>query len=648
MEERTVSRATTRRRFLLGSAMVAGAALTAACAPAAPPTATPAPAAKPAAAAPTAAPAAKPAATAPTAAPAAKPAAAAPTAAPAAAKPAAQPAAGAVKQAPRNRTLILMWAGTEGKYVDHDIWNGYSVGSNHQNGLGLLHEPVSYYSSFADKMVPWLVESYKYSPDFKELVMKTRSGVQWSDGKPFSAEDVAYTIESLRKAGAKYKWGANLQQHGVASAVATDANTVQVKFDRPAPKFFYFMTYKFDIGVYPIPKHIFEKSEDWTQFKNLDIAAGLPVTTGPWQVAFTSPDQKILDRRDKWWAAASGLAQMPKVERIIYLPNTGETQMAQAHIANQIDSSLDLRPNTMKTVVAQNAKIITHSGRELPFGYVDWWPTSLWVNHEKPPFDKKEVRWALSYFIDRKQVVDVGYGGAGSVSVLPIPSYPPLKPFADAVKPQLQKWDTVKFDPAEGAKLLEGAGFKKNGAGLWADAQGNTIKMPIIGWTIFADIGPVVAEQLKRQGIDATFSMPPDASQQFTGGTYIAAFNGHGGSVSGDPYFTLSLYKSNLSQVAGSHQANFARWKNTDFDKIVDEMGAVPMEDQAKLIDLWKKAMDLWLPELPDIQITEWYHRIPMNTTYWKGWPTKDDAYVNGAFWHLTFQMILNKLEPAQ
>ena len=58
--------------------------------------------------------------------------------------------------------------------------------------------------------------------------------------------------------------------------------------------------------------------------------------------------------------------------------------------------------------------------------------------------------------------------------------------------------------------------------------------------------------------------------------------------------------------------------------------------------------MALWLPALPNIQIQEWYHRIPMNQTYWTGWPTKDNPYVNGAFWHLTFQLVLNQLKAAQ
>ncbi len=37
-----------------------------------------------------------------------------------------------------------------------------------------------------------------------------------------------------------------------------------------------------------------------------------------------------------------------------------------------------------------------------------------------------------------------------------------------------------------------------------------------------------------------------------------------------------------------------------------------------------------------------------MNTTYWKGWPTQDDPYVNGASWHLTWNLVNAKIEPVQ
>jgi peptide/nickel transport system substrate-binding protein len=140
--------------------------------------------------------------------------------------------------------------------------------------------------------------------------------------------------------------------------------------------------------------------------------------------------------------------------------------------------------------------------------------------------------------------------------------------------------------------------------------------------------------------------MPPDYNDRFTKGDYQGMLNGHGGSVNGDPYNTLRLYQSTTSTV-NTTSANFTRFKNAEFDKLVDEMAVTPVEDQKKLADLFRKAMAIWLPALPDVQITEWYHRIPYNTTYWKGWPTKEDPYVNGAFWALTSGMVMHRLEPS-
>ena len=58
----------------------------------------------------------------------------------------------------------------------------------------------------------WLAESYQFTPDFKQLTIKTRQGIKWSDGTPFSAEDVAYTFNTLRDLGPKVKWGVDVNQ----------------------------------------------------------------------------------------------------------------------------------------------------------------------------------------------------------------------------------------------------------------------------------------------------------------------------------------------------------------------------------------------------------------------------------------------------
>lgn len=548
---------------------------------------------------------------------------------------------------PRNRTLILTWIGSrEGRWVDFDLWNPYSIGSNHQNGPGILYEPLAYYSAFGDKEYLWLAESYKYSPDFRELTIKTRSGITWSDGVPFSAEDVAYTLNSLRDLGPKVRWGVDVQQF-MQEARATDANTVLVKFKIPSPRFFYFMTYKYDIGVYIVPKHIFQ-GEDWTKFKHFDIAKGWPVTTSPWKVVFSSPEQKIIDRRDEWWAAKAGLAPMPKVLRNIWLPNAGEQQSAQGLITNQIDYGWSLLPATFPTMFRQNPKITTHSGQKPPYGYMDWWPLSLYVNNERPPFNDREIRWAISYFIDRQQIVDVGYVGASLVSPLPLPEYPPLRPYIDSVKDLLAKNNTLEFNPKNGEEILTRKSWKKDSAGFWVDTQGSRIKLDIIGFGGSGPaVGPVIAEQLRRQGIDASMSLPPDFDDRFQKGAYTGAIYGHGGSVN-DPYHTLRLYQSVSVAVPGGHLVNFARWKNEAYNKIVDEVYVTDMTNKAKLMELFRKAMEIWIPELPDIPLVHNIHRVPMNTTYWTNWPTEQNPYVNGAFWHLTYAMVLWNLQPTQ
>ncbi len=67
-------------------------------------------------------------------------------------------------------------------------------------------------------------------------------------------------------------------------------------------------------------------------------------------------------------------------------------------------------------------------------------------------------------------MIDVGYLGASTVSSLPMPAYPPLQPYFDAVKDLLAKYDTLEFNPKKGDALLAGKGWKKDADG-YLDAR---------------------------------------------------------------------------------------------------------------------------------------------------------------------------------
>ena len=442
-----------------------------------------------------------------------------------------------------------------------------------------------------------------------------------------SAEDVAYSLNTLNELGAKVKWGKDVQEV-LDQATVVDPNTTLIKFKVPAPRFFnHMLSYKYDIGLHIVPKHIFE-GQDWTTFAAYDLEKGWPVTTGPWKVVNASPTQKVFDRRDSWWGVEAGVGKLPEVERIVLLPDAGEQQLAQGLISNAVDFSTGLQVATFPTVFAGNPNITTFTGKELPWGNVDWWPTSLYLNCERAPFNDPKFRWAISYLIDRQVLIDVGWGGASSLSPLPMPDgsvYKGLEPYFESAAPLLARYPTNAFDPDKGAELLDELGWKKGGDGLYQDPDGNPFTLEIISFFDFPSVGPVLVELLRRQGVNATYGQPPDMFDRFFSGDFNAAIFGHGGSVS-DPYATLRLYQSSASPLPGGqaqHLVNLARWNNKEYDLIADEMYRTPPTETAKMQELWLKAMEIWLPELPDVQLMQFYHRLPMNLTYWKNYPTE-------------------------
>ena len=225
-----------------------------------------------------------------------------------------------------------------------------------------------------------------------------------------------------------------------------------------------------------------------------------------------------------------------------------------------------------------------------------------------------------------------------------MPQYPALMPYSSRSRicssSTTRRSSTRPRRPAaDGQRLEEG------GDGVWIDAKGKPAKYEILG-TWLSNIGPVVAAQLKRNGLDVAWTQPPDASDRFTKADYQLSIYGHGGSIQ-DPYNTLNLYTASNLAVPGLHQSNFPRWTNAEYDKAVTDVYLTSMKDKDKLKELFHKAMEIWLPELPDIQLNQFYHNIAFNTDRWTGWPTDDDSYVNEASWHLTWQLVLNKLQPA-
>lgn len=554
---------------------------------------------------------------------------------------------GPLAEVPRNESLVLAWGvagGTSIGTTNPWVLPGYT----HQEGNNLLFEPLMYFGIFKGEYIPWLADSMEYtSPDFTSLEIKLNKDAKWSDGKPVTAKDVVYTFEGQLK-HETLPYHAHFQQF-VDSVNAKDDLTVEVKFKQPAPRFkFEVLTEKFDTGLPIVPAEWMAAQPDPTRAVGLDQMPH----SGPYDIVAWNANQKIMDLRPDWWGVKAGRSPEPAIKRVVVVNilNQPIDTVAQRLVNNEFDSSVDMRAQVIANILEQNKDIQSWTGTESPYGYLDWWPNSLWMNTQLEPYNDVRVRKAISLAVDRDRIDEVLYDGAKIATIYPFPLYPNLQKFADsdAVKAEQAKYEPGKFDVEESAKLMTEAGFTKNADGLW-EKNGKTLDATIQAFdTIHGDIAPVLAEMLRQAGFDSNVNFGTDAFQNMVDGKPGLYMFGHGASLY-DPFEALNLFHGKYSNANGTAAGanRFSRYKNPEFDKILDEISPLGSDDP-KFQEGAAKALGIYWRDVIDVPIIQWLHRIPYNNHYWKNWPSSTNiaSGTNGAFWAHTGLPVITSLQP--
>ena len=540
-----------------------------------------------------------------------------------------------VPDVPRNRSLIVAHLSA---FLSPEMWSPYNLGGTHQQGVGLFHEPLVYADMLDGHQYPWLAETWEYNDDKTELTYHLRDGVTWSDGEPFTASDVAYTLNTLRDEGGNVRQGGVFQTF-IKEAVAVDDLTVKITFNSPAPRFHdEVIVAKGDSATFIVPEHIW-KDQNWAEYTAYNDGAG-PVTTSPWRFAYADDTRRIIDRVatcEDWWACKSGFSDLPEVERFVQIFMPDQQAQATAMIRNEIDQTHDIRVDLIEKILEENPDATTWTGREGPYGMVSWWPTSMYMNVTDKHLSNPEVRWAINRYVDRDKLIDFAFDGNGQKSVWPFPPFSGLQASMDNLADLEAQFQQGLFDPADGDARLTAAGYTKDAEGFWADASGDRIKCDIISLPHFSDSGPVVAEMLKQAGIETTFSQPPDIGTLLAAGDFNCGLFGHSGSMSGDIYRTLLLYTTGDAN-------NYPQYSNPEFDAIVEQMATATTDEQVR--ELERDAMEIWLTELPEVPLLQFYNRTGNNGHYWTNWPsTVTDPYMNGIQMHTGFPYTMLQLQ---
>jgi peptide/nickel transport system substrate-binding protein len=554
-------------------------------------------------------------------------------------------------EVPRDRTLISQGWDFYNQVPSPNNFNPYAGVLLHQrNSLHYTVNEMLFYTNHNDnKIIPWQAESYEYNKDFTEITLKLRNGVMWSDGQPFTAEDVVFTLGMLRAVAPDIVLSSAIKEW-VASETASDRLTVKIKLNKPGPRWVAdFLATGQAARFVVVPKHIW-KDENPRTFGFLDIAKGWPVGTGPYKLVRADSGSLIFDRRPSWWAVTAKVAAgMPAPERIIYRPASVEA-LPQLYTNNEIDIGRNLSVGSFEAAKARNPNLQSWNTAGPVWGSPNGCTFRLVFNNQKAPFNVTEVRQAVNSAINRDQLVNLAFEGSMPKAIAPFSSYGTIKAYVAQMQDVMGAAAVDKQDLRRMEVLLKSKGYNKGTDGKWTQPDGQPWSLTVL--TPPGDaLGPVLARQLQTAGIDTVFRNMQDSAywDAMSTGNFEAAVSFHCGSLY-DPWQTLEHMHGKYVVAAGQKQSNvraLTRYNNPTLNALLDKMeGSRPSAQDAEYMKLVKEATRIVLTELPQLTLAEEVQVVVFNTSYWTGYPTAQDPYIAAALPWEGFNQVLLRLKP--
>jgi peptide/nickel transport system substrate-binding protein len=476
--------------------------------------------------------------------------------------------------------------------------------SNNAESLGLIYEPLVHVSVVGDsKETPMLATGYQWSADSKTITFTIRDGVKWSDGTPFTADDVVYTFDVMKKVPATDAYA--LWTGAGLNSVTAAGNKVTMVFNQAAKIYFY----NFAAGIGIVPKHIFSVGEPaahpdtWADPK--------PIGTGPMLMNTCGPNNIEYIANPTFWQPDKPYIQ--KVEYPAYLDNgpaNNDLASGKAQWGSQFI------PNIKAFYLAKSKDNHTWSP---PLLNVGLFPN---LDPSHPITSKLEVRQAIAAAIDRTQISLIGEGGqqpAANQSGIVTPTF---EKYFDKAALAASGYDKPNADKAK--SLLAAAGYSPS----------KPLKLSVISITGYTDWDAslaVIKQQLAPIGIEITVN---DLAQQtfddkLFNGDYDLAYYAEPNSGP-SPYYEMRqlMYSKNSAPIGKPANSNYERYNNPEADALIDRYATA---DDAAQIDIVKKLAALWIKDVPMIPTTESVDWFQYNTADILGWPTPSNPYAEPA-----------------
>ncbi|MFZ1550725.1 MAG: peptide ABC transporter substrate-binding protein [Anaerolineae bacterium] len=423
-------------------------------------------------------------------------------------------------------------------------------------------------------VVPDLAERWEAGADNLSYTFFLRPNVRWSDGAPFNADDVIFTVSVMQSDD--YQWAPWLSALWKSvKATKVDEFTVTFTLSQPFAPFLDYTT----IGL--LPSHL------WARYPVAELTSAQlntrPVGTGPWQLTQIDADHVRLEPNPFF---SGPLPYLSGIEFHFY-PDT--RRVLSAFSRHEINAIAHLYPDDVKSVLKEPELNLFSS--TLP-GYALIY---LNLNSSNVPFfGDKAVRQALRAGLNRQQLIDEGLQGQGLIANSPIQ---PGNWAYDADVAQ------VSYNPAAARKLLADAGWTDSDADGISDKDGKPLRFVFLT-TDAPDqvaLGRLITQQWREIGVGVetqTTSFAGLAADYLSTHNFDAALVTWELSGDPDPY---PLWHS--TEIESGQ--NYARWNNRDADEAIE--AARRTNDQTQRIELYRQFQVVFTDEAPALLL---YHPV--------------------------------------
>lgn len=491
---------------------------------------------------------------------------------------------------------------------------------------GGIYEPLMIYNTARGEWVPWLAEGYRWEDGGRRLVFQLRDGVRWSDGRAFTARDVACTFELLLEHPALDGGGV---RDFLAGVDVLDERTVALRFSRPYSPGLALLAQQ------PIvPEHIWSQIPEPASFANPE-----PVATGPFtEVLRFTPQLWELGRNPDYWRP-----EQPAVRalRMPALPTNEQASLAL--LSGELDWAGNFVPAIDRIYVGEDPQ---------RRGY--WFPlvgetVLLYPNHADPRLADARVRRAVSLAIDRELLVEVAMYGY----TRPADGTGLSDGYRDWKDPRaLEDGGWVGHDPARAAALLDEAGFPADGDGLRRGADGAPLSLTVevvAGWSDWVRAARVIASDLRAVGIDAGVRTYDFGAwfQRLTHGEFELSIGWSQQGPTPYNFYQGVMSRRGLRPVGEFASSNWHRCDSAEMDELLRafERTSEPSE-QREIAARMQRLFAREAPAIPLFPNPSWGVYSARRFT---GWPTASDPYARLSPNHPPETLlVLTALEPRE